>query len=373
VIARDLARSIAQSSLVKAAMFGADPNWGRILATVGARGGSQGFAIEPARAEVRIQNVCVFAGGEPQPIDSAALRAKMRAPEVAIAVTLAGGPGAATAWGCDLSYDYVKINADYTSMIVQTADGTLAKDDRLTNYSPSFKRTLLVEALSYIAKFAGTRCVVNYGGTAMHKAPLVKSFCDDVDLLRSVGLQPIVVHGGGPDAPGLDAINAELVTNLNADGSHAMGLSGSDGGLLRGRAGEIVSVNAAVLEMMLGQGFVPVISPIGLGDDGRPFAIDADSAAAAIAVALRVPKLIYVTDVAGLLEAGELVTDLPASDLERRLATGAITGGMIVKSRSILAALRGGVGRAHIIDGRTPHSLIAELFTDRGVGTLVTP
>jgi acetylglutamate kinase len=258
-------------------------------------------------------------------------------------------------------------------MIVQTADGTLAKDDRLTNYSPSFKRTLLVEALSYIAKFVGTRCVVSYGGTAMHKAPLVKSFCDDVDLLRSVGLQPIVVHGGGPDAPALDAINAELVTNLNADGSHAMGLSGKDGGLLRGRAGDIVSVNAAVLEMMLGQGFVPVISPVGLGDDGRPLDIHADSAAAAIAVALRVPKLIYVTDVAGLLDAGELVTDLPAADLERRLDTGAITGAMVVKSRSILAALRGGVGRVHIIDGRTPHSLIAELFTDRGVGTLVTP
>jgi acetylglutamate kinase len=372
-IARDLARSIAQSSLVKAAVFGADPNWGRVLATIGARAGSQGFPIDPSRAEVRIQNTCVFAAGEPQSIDPAALRAKMRAPEVAIAVTLDGGSGAATAWGCDLSYDYVKINADYTSMIVQTADGTLAKDDRLTNYSPSFKRTLLVEALSYIAKFAGTRCVVNYGGSAMHKAPLVKSFCDDVDLLRSVGLQPIVVHGGGPDAAGLDAINAELVTNLNADGSHAMGMSGNDGGLLRGRAGEIVSVNAAVLEMMLGQGFVPVISPIGLGDDGRPLAIGADSAAAAIAVALRVPKLIYVTDVAGLLDAGELVTDLPASDLERRLSSGAITGDMVTRTRSILAALRGGVGRVHIIDGRTPHSLIAELFTDRGVGTLVTP
>jgi acetylglutamate kinase len=371
--ARDLARSIVQSSLVKASMFGADPNWGRILATVGARAASRGYAIELARASVHIQGTCVFAAGEPASIDPPALRAKMRAPEIAIGVVLDSGPGAATAWGCDLSYDYVKINADYTSMIVQTADGTLAKDDRLTNYSPSFKRTLLVEALSYIARFAGTRCVVSYGGDAVHKAPLVKSFCDDIGLLRSVGLQPIVVHGGGPDPRLLDGVNAELVTLLNIDGNHAMGMTGKDGGLLRGKAGEITSVNAAVLEMMLGQGFVPVISPIGLGDDARPFAIDADPAAAAIAVALRVPKLIYVTDVAGLLEAGELVTDLPAGDLERRLGTGEITGGMVVKARSILAALRGGVGRVHIIDGRTPHSLIAELFTDRGVGTLVTP
>src|SRR5262249_34727314 len=141
--ARDLARSIVQSSLVKASIFGADPNWGRILATVGARAASRGYVIDLARASVHIQGTCVFAAGEPATIDPLALRAKMRAPEIAIAVALGDGPGAATAWGCDLSYDYVKINADYTSMIVQTADGTLAKDDRLTNYSPSFKRTLL--------------------------------------------------------------------------------------------------------------------------------------------------------------------------------------------------------------------------------------
>jgi len=375
-IARDLARSIAQSSLVKASIFGADPNWGRILATVGARAASQRYAIDLATTSVHIQSTCVFAGGEPVPVDGAVLRARMRAPEVAIEVRMTGGAGSATAWGCDLSYDYVKINADYTSMIVQTADGTLAKDDRLTNYSPSFKRTLLVEALSYIAKFAGTRCVVSYGGHGMRKAPLVKSFCDDIGLLRSVGLSPIVVHGGGPDPRVLDGVNAELVTLLNLDGNHAMGMTGKDGGLLRGKAGEITSVNAAVLEMMLGQSFVPVISPIGLGDDGRPFAIDADPAAAAIAVALRVPKLIYVTDVPGLLDAGELVTDLVASELEARLGVAdgpaAITGGMVAKARSILSAVRGGVGRVHIIDGRTPHSLIAELFTDRGVGTLVS-
>ncbi len=412
--ARDIARSIAASSLVKAAIFGADPNWGRILATVGARAGSQGYAIDPHAAIVKIQGVTVFAA-EPVLANPAALRSKMRAPEVRIEVELASGGAAATAWGCDLSYDYVKINADYTSLIVQNADGQLAKDDRLTNYSPSFNRTLLVEALSYITRFSGTRCVVKYGGAAMTKPALEQSFCDDIKLLRSVGLRPIVVHGGGPEISKtleqlgsgkpefidgvrvtkqgdikivemvLGGINSHLVTLLNLDGGHAMGVSGKDGALLRakklradhgrdlGQVGEITSVNAAVLEMLLGQGYVPVISPIAGGDDGQSYNVNADSAAAEIAIALRAPKLVYLTDVAGILEHGELVTDLTIADLDRKLATGEVTGGMKVKTQAIIKALGAGVGRVHVIDGRTPHSLIAELFTDRGVGTLITP
>ncbi len=413
-IGRDIARAIAASSLVKAAIFGADPNWGRILATVGARAGSQGYAIDPHAATVKIQGVTVYAC-EPVLANPAALRSKMRAPEVRIEVALAAGSADATAWGCDLSYDYVKINADYTSLIVQNADGQLAKDDRLTNYSPSFKRTLLVEALSYITRFSGTRCVVKYGGAAMTKPALEQSFCDDIKLLRSVGLRPIVVHGGGPEISKtleqlggskpefidgvrvtkqgdikivemvLGGINSHLVTLLNLDGGHAMGVSGKDGALLRakklvadhgrdlGQVGEITSVNAAVLEMLLGQGYVPVISPIAGGDDGQSYNVNADSAAAEIAIALRAPKLVYLTDVAGILEHGELVTDLTIADLDRKLANGEVSGGMKVKTQAIVKALGAGVGRVHIIDGRTPHSLIAELFTDRGVGTLITP
>ncbi|HEU4616206.1 MAG TPA: bifunctional glutamate N-acetyltransferase/amino-acid acetyltransferase ArgJ, partial [Kofleriaceae bacterium] len=264
-IARDLARSIAASSLVKAAIFGADPNWGRVLATVGARAGSQGFAIDPHGAQVAIQGVPVFTRGEPVLSDAPALRAKMRAPEVKVEVALGTGDGTATAWGCDLGYDYVKLNADYTSLIVQTADGGLAKDDRLTNYSPSFKRKLIVEALSYISRFSGTRCVIKFGGSATAKPALEQAFCDDIKLLRSVGLQPIVVHGGGPEitrtleklghpAPEfvdgvrvtsphdlkvvdmvLGSINSHLVTLLNLDGGHALGISGKDGALLRAK------------------------------------------------------------------------------------------------------------------------------------------
>jgi acetylglutamate kinase len=354
-IARDLARSIAASSLVKAAIFGADPNWGRILATVGARAGSQGFAVDPHRATVAIQGTTVFAG-EPVLADAQALRAKMRAPEVTIEVALAAGQGVATAWGCDLGYDYVKLNADYTSLIVQTADGQLAKDDRLTNYSPTFKRTLLVEALSYISRFAGTRCVIAYRGAAMAKPALAQAFCRDIELLRSCGLQPIVVHGDAPQ---------NLVRLLELEGAKAIGLSA---GVLRTDKAT-VTVDTGALEALLGQSYVPVVAPTARGEDGAAHAIAPDAAAAAIAVALGVPKLILLADSQGITESGELIGDLTAADLVRR--AGADTGGIAVAS--IIDALRGGVGRVHVIDGRTPHSLIAELFTDRGVGTLVTP
>ncbi len=412
-IARDIARSIAASNLVKAAIFGADPNWGRVLATVGARAGSQGYAVDPHAASVAIQGVPVFGNGEPLLTDAPALRSKMRAPGVRVDVALAAGTGSAIAWGCDLGYDYVKLNADYTSLIVQTADGGLAKDDRLTNYSPSFKRKLIVEALSYISKFSGTRCVIKFGGSAISKPALEQAFCDDIKLLRSVGLQPIVVHGGGQEitrtlaklghpppefvegvritSPSdlkvvdmvLGSINSHLVTLLNLDGGHALGISGKDGALLRakkhgfvqgrdpGLVGEITSVNAAVIEMLLGQGYVPVISPIALGEDGQSYNVTADAAAAKIAIALKAQKLIYLTDTPGILEHGELVTDLHVADLERKLPEQ--DGKAKVRMQAMLEALMSGVGRVHVIDGRTPHSVVAELFTDRGVGTLVTP
>jgi acetylglutamate kinase len=414
-IARDLARSIAASNLVKAAIFGADPNWGRVLATVGARAGSQGFAVDPHCSTVAIQGVPVFTKGEPVLADAPALRAKMRAPEVRVEVALAAGSGTATAWGCDLGYDYVKLNADYTSLIVQTADGGLAKDDRLTNYSPSFKRKLIVEALSYISRFSGTRCVIKFGGSAIAKPALEQAFCDDIKLLRSVGLQPIVVHGGGPEitrtlermghpAPEfidglrvtsphdlkvvdmvLGSINSHLVTLLNLDSGHALGISGKDGALLRARkipasggrdlglVGDITNVNGAVIEMLLGQGYVPVISPIALGEDGQSYNVSADAAAAKIAIALKAQKLIFLTDAPGILEHGELVTDLTTTDLQRKLAEADADGKSRVRIRAMIDALQNGVGRVHMIDGRTPHSIVAELFTDRGVGTLITP
>src|SRR5437763_16147582 len=195
-IALDLAKACAGSSLVKAAIFGADPNWGRVLASIGARAGTAGYPIEPADAKVSVQSMDVYDRAPVAP-DTSVLKARMREPEVRVAVDLRAGNGSGVAWGCDLTYDYVKINADYTSLIMSRPDGGVAKDDRLANYSPTFKQQLLVEALGYIRRFAGTRCVVKYGGAAMMKESLKKSFCADIGLLRRVGLRPGVAHGRG--------------------------------------------------------------------------------------------------------------------------------------------------------------------------------
>ena len=411
-IALDLAKSVAGSSLVKAAIFGADPNWGRVLASLGARAGTAGYAIDPAAAHVAVQKVVVY-DTAPLPYDGSVLKARMREPEVRVEVDLRRGNGSGTAWGCDLSYDYVKINADYTSLIVPRPDGGVGKDDRLSNYSPTFKVQLLVEALGYIKKFSGTRCVIKYGGAAMVKESLKKSFCDDIGLLRSAGLRPIVVHGGGPEitrtleklggkAEFVDgiritnasdlkvvemvltgAINTDLVTLLNQEFGHAVGVSGKDGALLRakklvqegrdlGQVGEVTRVNKDFLEMLLQQGYVPVISPIGIGEDGQSYNINADTVAAEIAIAIGAHKLIYLSDVAGIMKGGELVPELTSRDLEAQLEDGTITGGMKAKAKSILKALGSGVRSVHLIDGRLPHSIIGELFTDHGVGSLIT-
>jgi acetylglutamate kinase len=415
--ARDCATAIAGSPLVKAALFGADPNWGRVLATVGARAGSRGWPIDPFQARVSMQGVTVFAGGAPVELDRDALRARLREPRVDVLVELADGEARATAWGCDLSYEYVRINADYQSMIVQKSDGMLAKDERVANYSPAFKRTLLVEALKYIAAFSGQVAVVKYGGAAMVKDSLKEAFAEDVMLLKRVGLKPVVVHGGAleinktlerlgersefvdglriTDASSLSVVemvltgkvNQELVALLNARDAGAVGLSGKDGRLLEakrlvhesgrdlGAVGEVTRVNAEFLRMLLDKGYVPVISPIGLSEEGKSLSINADDVAGHVAAALGATKLIYLTDVPGILESspnGELVRQVTDADLRRRLDAGSITGGMKYKAQSILEALEGGVERVHVLDGRQPHTVIAELFTDRGVGTLVT-
>ena len=400
LIARDLAKSITASPLVKAAIFGGDPNWGRVLSTVGARAGSQGYDLDPANAEVTIQGIEVY-DRTPQPFDRSTLRGRLRDPEVVIDVELRAGEHSARAYGCDLSYDYVKLNADYTSLLVEAPGGGVAKDDRLGNYSPAFKRALLVEALSYISKFRGRRCVIKYGGAAMTKDSLKRSFCDDVLLLHSVGLAPVVVHGGGPElARALEKlgratpaeelrvvemvltgqINGELVTQLNRRGASAVGLSGKDAALFRakrrdgdrdGELGELVDINHAFLETLLAQNYIPVLSPIGIGENGESYDLDADIVAAEVAARIGAEKLLYLSNVTGVLDKGELVTELTAMELRHKLETGVVTGGMALKAHAILRALAGGVRAVHLIDGRAPHNVIAELFTDTGVGTIV--
>ena len=272
-------------------------------------------------------------------------------------------------------------------------------------------------ALRYIQRFAGTRAVIKYGGAAMVDAGLKRAFAQDVVLLRSAGLRPVVVHGGGPEinrtlerlgqksqfvdgqrVTGPDEmrvvemvltgrVNSEIVGLVQAQGGSAMGLSGKDGRLLQARkqaprpgkpdlglVGDVEAVHPEVLDMCIDKGYIPVVSPIGARLDGTTYNINADVAAAEIAVAVNAQKLIYLTDVAGILdENGALLSELKAADLRGRLQDGqAVKGGMQVKAQAILRALEGGVEAVHVVDGRAPHSVVVELFTDKGVGTLVT-
>jgi acetylglutamate kinase len=276
------------------------------------------------------------------------------------------------------------------------------------------KARVLIEALPYMRRFVGKTVVIKYGGAAMQDAALRASFAVDVVLLKQIGVRPVIVHGGGPqigvllarlgrestfvdglrvtDDETMEAVemvlggtvNREIVELVQRGGGQAVGLTGSDGGLLRvkrrlrdgqdiGRVGEVVGVDPGVIEAVTEKGFVPVIAPIGVGEDGLTFNVNADEAAGAIAQALRAEKLILLTDVAGVLDAdGKLIAQLSREQAHEQIASGSIRGGMIPKVECCLAAVQGGVGRAHVVDGRVQHAVLLEIFTDRGVGTLLT-
>lgn len=408
-IATDLARSVAGSTLVKAAIFGADPNWGRILATVGARCGSQGYELDPAQSKVTVQGVEVFdtrpmfdpstrgpefgtngANEGPSVPGHQGLRARMRSPEILVEIDLRSGSESSVGWGCDLSYDYVKLNADYTSLLVPTADGSVAKDDRLTNYSPKFKVSLVKQALTYISRFADKRVVIKLGRQAMGKDSLRASIVEDVNLLRSVGMVPILVHGESPegnhnkgDSHSKEMMlsgqtNTELVTLLNRTGVQAIGLSGMDASFLKGKRmgegqpGEVVAVNADLLEMFLQRNYVPVVSPVGFLDDGSTIPLEPDQVASEIAAVTHASKLVFLVGGPGFTEGDELLGQLTVPTLREKVEQGTFTRNLTRKARWSIAALERGVERVHVIDARTPHSIIAEFFTDQGIGSLVT-
>ncbi|HUQ38576.1 MAG TPA: acetylglutamate kinase [Acidimicrobiales bacterium] len=287
------------------------------------------------------------------------------------------------------------------------------------------KAAVLVDALPYIQRFWGQVVVVKHGGHAMSPTPTaaqatgdagsLDGFARDIVLMRSVGMRPVVVHGGGPqigellarlgvhsefrdglrvtDAETLDVarmvlvgkVNRDLVGAINVHVPWAVGLSGEDAGLLNasrrspelGFVGDVESVNTSILDRLLAQDLIPVVATIGSDDEGQAYNINADTAAGAIAAALGAEKLVYLTDVEGLRRDASdpttLVSTIGADDLEVMLGDGSIGDGMIPKVRSCLDAVRGGVARAHILDGRVPHALLLELFTNEGVGTMVTP
>jgi acetylglutamate kinase len=277
---------------------------------------------------------------------------------------------------------------------------------------PGAKAAILAEALPYIREFSGKTVVVKYGGNAMSDLEL---FAQDVVLMRLVGMNPVVIHGGGPqitdlmtrlgkestfidglrvtDAETVDIVrmalvgkvNREVVGAINRHGPYAIGLSGEDAGLVTvrqrdprlGFVGDVSRINTNVLERQIAEEFIPVIATIGVDEDGQAYNVNADTVAGAIAEALAAEKLVYLTNVPGLYgdlhDEDTLISQISASDLAAMLTNGSLSEGMVPKIRSCVSALRNGVGRAHLLDGRIPHALLLECFTRQGVGTMVVP
>lgn len=273
---------------------------------------------------------------------------------------------------------------------------------------------VLAEALPYIREFAGKTVVIKYGGHAMDDPALAGLFASDVVLMHLVGINPVVVHGGGPqiselmqrlgkepefvdglrvtDAETVDIVrmalvgkvNREVVSAINRHGAFAVGLSGEDAGLLTvrtrdprlGFVGDVERVDPAIVERLLREDLIPVIATVGVDDTGQAHNVNADAVAAAIAGALGAAKLVYLTDVLGVYEdypdESTLISRIDVAGMERLLAEGKVGEGMIPKLRSCIAALADGVERAHILDGRVPHALLLEFFTREGIGTMIT-
>jgi len=283
--------------------------------------------------------------------------------------------------------------------------------------TPGEKAAVLADSLPYIRRFRGRVVVVKYGGNALGGSDDggLAGFAQDVALMHSVGMRPVVVHGGGPqigalmarlgkvpefldglrvtDAETLDIarmvlvgkVNRDIVAAINVHGPLAVGLSGEDAGFIvasarspeLGFVGDVASVNPAIVDRLLAEDLVPVVATIGSDTAGQAYNINADTVAAAVAAALGSEKLVYLTDVEGLradaADPASLLSTVTAEELEAMIADGHVSGGMIPKARSCVHAVRNGVGRAHILDGRLAHALLLEVFTPEGVGTMVTP
>ena len=283
---------------------------------------------------------------------------------------------------------------------------------------------ILIESLPYIRRFAGMTIVIKYGGHAMVDEQLKEDFARDITLMKFIGLNPVVVHGGGPqinlvldrmgirpkfvrgmrltDGPTMDVVemvlggkvNKSIVAQINQQGGRAVGLSGKDGGLIMakkmhivyqedddkppeiidpGLVGEVTQINPDIIHTLTQQGFIPIIAPVGSGDSGETYNINADLVASQVAIALCAGRLIFLTDVDGVLDpSGSLISSIDAMDIQRLLEAKTISGGMIPKIEYALEALKNGIEKVHIINGRKRHALVLELFTDQGIGTEVT-
>ncbi len=294
------------------------------------------------------------------------------------------------------------------------------KDLSLSDIAPTLKAEILAEALPYIRQYHGKTIVIKYGGNAMTEERLKEGFARDVILLKLVGMNPVVVHGGGPqiddalkkigkagtfiqgmrvtDEETMEVVEwvlggevqQDIVMMINQFGGQAVGLTGKDGGLIKARklmmpdkddptkeidigfVGEISSINPAVVKALQDDAFIPVISPIGFGEDGRAYNINADLVAGKMAEILHAEKLVMMTNIPGVMNSkGELLTDLSAKEIDALFADGTISGGMLPKISSALDAARSGVNSVHIIDGRIEHSLLLEILTEQAFGTMI--
>ncbi|MEH6387935.1 MULTISPECIES: acetylglutamate kinase [Pseudomonas] len=283
---------------------------------------------------------------------------------------------------------------------------------------------VLTEALPYIQRFTGKTIVIKYGGNAMESEELKNSFARDIVLMKTVGINPVVVHGGGPqiadllarlniqsefiegmrvtDSQTMDVVemvlggqvNKDIVNLINRHGGAAIGLTGKDAGLIRarklkvsrrtpgmdkpeiidiGQVGEVVEVNTRLINRLVSDDYIPVIAPIGVGDDGASYNINADLVAGKVAEALKAEKLLLLTNIAGLMDKqGKVLTGLTTAQVDALIEDGTIYGGMLPKIRCALDAVQGGAGSAIIVDGRVPNAVLLEIFTNTGVGTLIT-
>ncbi|MGB9661838.1 MAG: acetylglutamate kinase [Moorellaceae bacterium] len=284
--------------------------------------------------------------------------------------------------------------------------------------SPLEKTGILIEALPYIRKFYGKTVVIKYGGHAMLNCELKQAVMQDVVLMHLVGMRPVLVHGGGPeithmlerlgkksefirgqrvtDAETMEIvemvlvgkINKEIVAQINRIGGKAIGLCGKDGNLIEavkqteggadlGFVGQVRQINPGIIETVIAEGYIPVVAPVGVGPEGESYNINADYVAGELAVALKAHKLVLLTDVEGILadprDPASLLSSVEVSKVPGLIEAGIISGGMIPKVQCCIRALEGGVATTHIVDGRLPHAILLEIFTDKGIGTMVVP
>ncbi|MDP3742578.1 MAG: bifunctional glutamate N-acetyltransferase/amino-acid acetyltransferase ArgJ [Candidatus Micrarchaeota archaeon] len=382
--ARKAAKSIVNSNLFKAAVFGSDPNWGRALSAIG----NSGIEFDINKITIAINNVTVLQNGLPTPIDEVELSKKIAgSTTLNVDVDLGNGTETATAYGCDLSYEYISINSEYRL--------------KKTNYVE--KAEILLEAFNYAKKFSGKIMVVKYGGNAMVDKQCKEWFFEDVAILRQLGVNIVIVHGGGPfldvemkkagiekktvnglritDSATLEiakkvfnSINQECVASLANNGVKAFNATA---GLIEtklknpglGFVGEITHVNTKQLVEKMHKGNVPVVSSLGTTLEDQCTNVNADTIASNLAIALQAEKLTILTNVDGVSINGKVMTHLTIDEANQFSENGQITAGMLPKIAACIDAVKHNVKKAHLINGTKKHALLVELFTPEGIGT----